>query len=245
MSEPSVEEAAVQQSSSLRQSIPREQLRSLLEDYAAHPDRVPPYDSMRRRAQEPASRSAAVLVLFGVLDAEPAQHQCASVPADLDVLLVVRASGLRDHPGEIAFPGGGVEAQDATLQATALREAWEETGLDPAGVEVLGLLPAVPTVSRFEVTPVVGWWREQSRVGVVDAGESAAVFRVPVADLVDPAHRCVSVLRRGSEEWRMPAFQLPQGLLWGFTAGIVAGLLDELGWSEPWDEGVEVTPAGY
>lgn len=222
-----------------------EQLRTLLSGYAEHPDKVPSYDSLRLRAAEPASRRAGVLVLFGVLDAEPALHPCAAVPADLDLLLVVRASGLRDHAGEIAFPGGGVEEQDTSIEATALREAWEETGLDPDGVQVLGRLPAVPTVSRFEVTPVVGWWRDPSPVRVVDEGESAAVFRVPVADLVDPANRCTSVLRRGSQVFRMPAFQLPQGLLWGFTAAIVAGLLDELGWSEPWDESVDVVPPGY
>lgn len=224
---------------------PRAALAALAAAYAEDPAREPGYQAMRRRAWDTATRRAGVLVLFGVLDDVPAAHPCAAVPSDLDLLLVVRASGLRDHAGEIAFPGGGFEPQDGNIIDTALREAMEETGLEPTGVEVLGMLPAVPTVSRFEVTPVLAWWREQSAVGVVDAGESAEVFRAPVADLVDPANRCTTVLRREGQVFRMPAFRLPQGLLWGFTAGIVAALLDELGWTEPWDEADEVVPPGF
>lgn len=235
----------VPQGATVTGSNPHAELAALAAAYASDPSRVPGYQALRRRAQEGAKRGAGVLVLFGTLDDVPAAHPCARVPADLDLLLVVRASGLRDHAGEIAFPGGGVEEADVDIVDTALREATEETGLDRHGVEVLGVLPTVPTVSRFDVTPVLGWWREQSAVRVVDAGESSEVFRVPVADLVDPARRVTTVIRRAGTEFRMPAFVLPQGLLWGFTAGIVAALLDELGWSEPWDASVEVTPPGF
>lgn len=229
----------------------RAELAALAAAYREDPSRVPPYARLRRARpprRRPApglpQREASVLVLFGELDArtpvggEAAHHE-------LDLLLLRRASGLRNHAGEIAFPGGGAEAEDADEVATALREAREETGLDPAGVEVLGTLPVAPTVSNFSVTPVLGWWRTPSPVGVVDEGESAAVFRAPVARLVDPENRRTTVLSRGGVTWEMPAFTVEGGLLWGFTAAIVAGLLDELGWARPWDTSRTVRPPGF
>lgn len=225
----------------------RAQLAALVAAYQDDPSRVPSYSRLRRpvRAGSRAPREASVLVLFGELDGVPARRSSAAVPSELDVLLVLRASTLRDHAGEIAFPGGGADEGDLDAIDTALREAREETGVDTAGISVLGALPVAPTVSNFTVTPVLGWWDAQSEVGVVDVGESAAVFRTPVADLVDPANRCMTVMNFGGTEWVMPAFRLPQGLLWGFTAAILASLLDELGWTEPWDENDRISPPGY
>lgn len=188
------------------------------------------------------SRAAAVLMLFGVLDSLPGDHeaQAQAVSRDLDVLLLARASTLRSHPGQVAFPGGRVDAGDSTAIDAALREAREETGLDPSGVDVLGALEAVPLAySRHVVTPVLGWWRHPSPVWAVDAGESAAVFRAPVGDLLDPANRGVTVVRRDGQEWRGPGFlvrhETGEHLVWGFTAMLLDGLFARLGWSEPWD----------
>jgi 8-oxo-dGTP pyrophosphatase MutT (NUDIX family) len=181
-----------------------------------------------------AARRAAVLVLFGVLDGDVSEA-VAPAPEDLDVLLLRRAATLGSHPGQIAFPGGRLEGdEDAT--AAALREAVEETGLDPSGVEVLGTLPDAPLmVSDHLVTPVLGWWTKPSQVAAVDAAETVDVFRVPVAELLHPEHRMTAVVVRDEFEFRSPAFRVGEVLVWGFTAILLSTLFDELGWASAWD----------
>lgn len=194
-----------------------------------------------------APRQAAVLVLFGVLDAilSDSAARANAVSRDLDVLLLARASTLRAHPGQIAFPGGRIDAGDAGAESAALREAVEETGLDPDGIDVLGTLESIPLAySRYQVTPVVAWWRHPSPVRPVDVAESSHVFRAPVADLLDPAHRGSTVIHRDGREWRGPAFELTHAtgrhLVWGFTAMVLDGLFERLGWTEPWDAAREL-----
>ncbi len=201
-------------------------------------------------------RDAAVLVLFGVLDRIRARQGSAlqdavwdrsahphPVPADLDVLLLRRAATLRDHGGQIAFPGGGVDVGDADALAAALREAEEETGVDPVSVEVLGALPQLPlAVSNFMVTPVVGWWQNPSAVVAVDHAETVEVFRMPVAEMLDPANRVSTEHGSGERSVRLPAFVVDGRLVWGFTALVLSRLYEELGWALPWDESRLVDP---
>lgn len=184
-----------------------------------------------------AARPAAVLVLFGVLDAVPARA-AGPVARDLDVLLLRRASTLASHAGQIAFPGGRVEATDDGPVAAALREAAEETGLDPNGIEPLGTLPPEPVpVSNHVVTPVAAWWTRPTEVAAVDHDESVEVFRIPVADLLAPANRGNVVGTYQGRTYRSPAFTVGGGVVWGFTGLVLSRIFDELGWAEPWDEG--------
>jgi 8-oxo-dGTP pyrophosphatase MutT (NUDIX family) len=171
-------------------------------------------------------RESAVLVLFG-------EDPDGGGP---DLVLIQRASTVSSHAGQPAFPGGAVDDTDADVVAAALREAQEETGLDPIGVEVLGTLPQLwLPPSGFVVTPVVAWWRAPSPVGVVDPGEVERVVRVPVRELVDPANR-VSV--RHSSGFVGPAFEVRGLLVWGFTAGLLSRLFALAGWERPWDASV-------
>jgi 8-oxo-dGTP pyrophosphatase MutT (NUDIX family) len=180
-------------------------------------------------------RRAAVLMLFGTLDLVPAASGKKLAPADLDVLLLQRAQTLDDHPGQVAFPGGGIDAGESAVEA-ALREAQEETGLDPSGVEVLGVMPelALPR-GNFLVTPVLAWWAAQSPVRVVDYGESAQVFRVPVRDLLDPDNRVMATVSRVGQTFQSPAFTVNGVVVWGFTGMILNQLFEQLGWAVPWD----------
>lgn len=171
---------------------------------------------------EEGGRESAVLVLFG------------DGPDGRDLLLIQRAATVSSHPGQPAFPGGAVDDTDTDVVAAALREAQEETGLDPSGVTVFATLPALwLPPSGFVVTPVLGWWHTPSEVFVVDPGEVESVVRVPLEELLDPANR-VSV--RHPSGFTGPAFDVRGLLVWGFTAGLLARLFALVGWERPWDE---------
>ncbi len=195
------------------------------------------YSSQGLPSSDKPPRISAVLVLFGELDAVDSETHSSSVSDGLDVLLTRRAAHMRHHPGQIAFPGGGAEPGEDSI-ATALREAEEETGLDPTGVDVLGTLsPTFMQVSNNLVTPVIGWWRRESPVRA-DQSESHEVMRVPVADLLNPAARGVSVLKHEGMTFRGAAFELPSrfggDIVWGFTGMLLSSILDGVGWNEPW-----------
>ena len=171
------------------------------------------------------TRDAAVLMLFG------------DRTEGGELLLIERAATMRSHPGQAAFPGGAVDPEDDGPVTAALREAAEETGLDPAGVEVLGVLPELwLPPSGFVVTPVVGWWREPSEVRVGDPREVARVERVGLTELLEPANRWTV---RHPSGFVGPAFTVSGLFVWGFTAGLLSRLLAVAGLERPWDEGRE------
>jgi 8-oxo-dGTP pyrophosphatase MutT (NUDIX family) len=177
-------------------------------------------------------RAASVLILFGGSEAADPLGR-GGLPHDADVLLTQRAATLRQHSGQVAFPGGGADPEDDGPVATALREAVEETGLDPAGVQPLAALPQIYVPpSGFDVTPIVAYWRAPSPVGVVDHGEAARVARVSVHELLDQRNRFQV---RTPEGYQGPAFGVDGMLVWGFTAGVLAGVFAASGWEIPWD----------
>ncbi|MDZ5077076.1 CoA pyrophosphatase [Nesterenkonia sp. HG001] len=192
-------------------------------------------------------REAAVLVLFCLGPSSGAGTAAAGAGdvAPPYVLVTERSRSLAKHPGQVAFPGGAVEAFDADPTAAALREAHEEIGLEPSRVEVIGQLPPAPVpVSGFMVTPVVGVVRETG-VLVPQVGEVEAVIRVPVPQLVDPVNRSTSVIHRHGTTHRAPAFLVGGTLIWGFTGILLDRILSRLGWEEPWDQEASVDPREY
>jgi 8-oxo-dGTP pyrophosphatase MutT (NUDIX family) len=173
----------------------------------------------------PDARPAAVLLLF------------SDGPEGHELLLTERATTMRSHAGQIAFPGGKSDPEDADAVATALREAEEEVGLDPSTVEVFGTLPTLwLPPSNFAVTPVLGYWRTPTPLRPVSDQEVVTVLHQPIGDLLDPSRRFSVAHPSG---WRGPAFEVGTPMpLWGFTAGIIARLFEVLGWDRPWDDSV-------
>jgi 8-oxo-dGTP pyrophosphatase MutT (NUDIX family) len=141
-------------------------------------------------------------------------------PREPTVLFTQRTAHLADHAGQISFPGGRAEEVDAGPAHTALREAREEVGLDPAAIEILGELPDYHTSTGYRVSPVVGWARGPIAYSP-DPFEVADVFEVPLAFLLEPAnHRYESAFYKGRlrHYWAMPW----QGrFIWGATAGML------------------------
>ena len=178
-----------------------------------------------------SGKAAAVLILLAEGD------------EGYQTVLVEKRPDLRNHAGQVAFPGGTAEAEDTNAIVTALREAREEVGVEPADVTVLGILPSrhIPR-SGFDVTPVVAWWQSPGPLQVVDTEELSAVHQVEIATLVNPQHR---------DSWRLgdftgPGFWVDDLYIWGFTAYLLDGLFDLFGWAQEWDAGrISPIPARF
>jgi len=171
------------------------------------------------------NRRAAVLALLW-------SDAAAPEVADLRVVAVEKTAHLRQHAGQVAFPGGRIEAGESAVEA-ALREASEEVGVEASGVEVLGELPPASVMaSGFDVRTVVGWWTAPVGLRPVDVGEIAAVHQIRVGDLIDPANRATWVHPSGHSG---PVFCIDDLFVWGLTGHLISSLLDLAGWARPWD----------
>ncbi len=155
-----------------------------------------------------------------------------------ELLLTQRTTTLRSHAGQISFPGGRQDQTDPDVIHTALRESHEEVGLDPAEVDVFGILPPLwLPPSNHAVSTVLAYWPEPRILIPQSPEEVEAIIRPPIDRLLDPAHRFSVVHPSG---WRGPAFDVGTPTpLWGFTAGIIARLFEAIGWEKPWDSNVE------
>ncbi len=193
------------------------------------PERLRP-DALRRRFASPPSWSPEVAVERRSTDREP-RHASVLVPlvqrAEVTVLLTRRTDHLADHPGQISFPGGRAEPQDADAIATALREAEEEIGLHARHVDVLGSLSHYTTGTGFIVTPVVALIEPPFRVEP-DPFEVAEVFEVPLAFLMSPVHhRRHAVQANGalreffSMPWQSATDPAQRYFIWGATAAML------------------------
>lgn len=196
------------------QTAPREELTGF---------RAPPNEVVRQ---------SAVLVLF----ADGTDRGSAGP----DVLIIERAAAMRSHPGQPAFPGGATDPGDDGPIATALREAQEETGLDPSGVLPVARLPQmwIPP-SGFVVTPVLGWWATPSPITAADPAEVAAVHRVSVADMVDPTNRVKVAHPSG---YVGSGFEVDGMLVWGFTGLLLDRLFALANWAHPWEDDARTVP---
>jgi 8-oxo-dGTP pyrophosphatase MutT (NUDIX family) len=143
------------------------------------------------------------------------------------VLLTLRAPHLRDHAGQVAFPGGRMEPEDASAEATALREAHEEIGLLPGQVELAGRLPDYVTGTAYRITPVLGLLPSGLALSPCE-DEVAAIFTLPLSTLLDPAapqRRQAEWRGRQREFWVWPH---PEHYVWGATAAILVHLAQRL-----------------
>jgi len=167
-------------------------------------------------------RPSAVLILFG-----------PNAAGGEDVVLTERSHSMRSHAGQVSFPGGAIDPGDSGPVSAALREAQEEVGLDPAGVQVVAELPALYLPpSNFVVTPVLAWWNRPAPISVVDHLEVARVLRAPLSELTDPTRRFTVTHPSG---FAGPAFDIDGLLVWGFTAGLLSKVIELAGLERPWD----------
>jgi 8-oxo-dGTP pyrophosphatase MutT (NUDIX family) len=145
----------------------------------------------------------------------------------VQVLLTRRTDVLRHHAGQVSFPGGRLEADDADAAAAAIRETFEEVGIAPSQVVPLGYLDAYTTITGFRVLPVVATVASDY-VARPDPNEVADVFEVPLAFLLDPANLVNLALEHRGRVRQVWEFSYPNQRIWGVTAAILLNLRERL-----------------
>jgi 8-oxo-dGTP pyrophosphatase MutT (NUDIX family) len=143
------------------------------------------------------------------------------------LILTKRSSHLKHHPGQIAFPGGKIDATDSDAEAAALRESWEEIGLPPDRVEILGTMPAHETVTGYSIQPILGLVRD-AFTPTPEVGEVEEVFSVPLAHVLDRSRYHIEGRNWQNQTRRYYAVPYGPYYIWGATARILRGLAERV-----------------
>jgi len=221
-----------------RRSLDRDGLRLKLRGTCASLDGVSVAPADVSGAPDPGKQANAASEASAGVPVGVPGHVPAGVPAAVligvvphpegpGIILTERTAHLANHAAEISLPGGRVEASDRGPAAAALREAFEEIGLDPGKVELLGCLSPHPTVSGFQVHPFVGWI-EPPVVLTPDRREVADIFEVPLDFILDPANHQRDSLTVDGVSREFYVLSYPGHRIWGATAGILVSLAKTL-----------------
>jgi 8-oxo-dGTP pyrophosphatase MutT (NUDIX family) len=194
----------------------KKQLKNRLPGEVSHVRMLPPGRILSLPSDQINYHDSAVLILLFPLQ----QH--------IQICLIRRPATMKNHAGQIAFPGGKREKEDIDLVHTALREAQEEIGLDREQVEVLGVLSAVYVqVSKFLITPVLGWLNTKPEIRI-DSAEVDEVIFIPLERLTDQDNRCDREIETSTGRISVPGFEINGHFVWGATAMMLAELVDVL-----------------
>lgn len=170
---------------------------------------------------------SAVLMLF------TGQRSGDTPPDDAGIVITHRSPTMRTHAGQMAFPGGRIDPTDVNAVDCALREAWEETGLDRTTVTPLAQIGERHVRSSLHpVHPVIAYWEKPTTLHPTSLEETDDVYVAPLAELADPANRVMVEWK----QYRGPAFRSNGYLIWGFTGGLISAALSAAGWDTPWDK---------
>ena len=181
----------------------KERLRSALAAY------VP----QELEADLPAAPAAVLVLLY--------EHQ-----GEIHVIFQKRTDKVRDHKGQISFPGGGADPGDTDLLFTALRETREEIGVVPQDIDILGRLDEMVTISNFRITPFVGWLAHYPYEWHFSDEEVAYLLEVPLRHLLDPATLIPDRRFINGRNYELPSYQFGDDLIWGATARMLTNFLD-------------------
>ena len=171
------------------------------------------YEPLRLERQ-PGHELAGVLLLLFEQNSEP------------HIVFQKRTDHVRDHKGQISFPGGAMDPEDDDVLATALRETHEEIGAAPDDVEVLGRIDDHVTISNFLVTPYVGWLSHYPYPWAFSDDEVAYLLEVPLTHLLDPENFVPDRRLVNGKEYVLPAYLFGQDLIWGATARMLSNFLE-------------------
>ena len=192
----------------------KRQLENRLPGSASHLKMLPPGRILAVPSKEFSYHESAVLVILF-----PYQDK-------IWTCLIRRPASMKNHAGQIAFPGGKREQEDDSLIRTALREAREEIGIDVKSVEILGELSAVYVqVSKFLIKPVLGWLEQMPEL-VADSAEVDEVIFISLEDLANQANRCDKEMVTMTGVQSVPGYDINGLFIWGATAMILSELAD-------------------